>query len=77
MFLYADCKKSMLHFSQDPVDKDLLFLGTELGLWASFDGGAKWHRWNHGVPTTSVMDLVVHPREHDGRNGGDSGALLE
>ena len=50
---------------QDPVDKDLLFLGTEFGLWASFDGGAKWHRWNHGVPTTSVMDLVVHPREHD------------
>ena len=50
---------------QDPVDKDLLFLGTELGLFVSFDGGAKWHRWNHGVPTTSVMDLVVHPRDHD------------
>jgi photosystem II stability/assembly factor-like uncharacterized protein len=50
---------------QDPVDKDLLFLGTEFGLWASFDGGAKWHRWSHGVPTTSVMDLVVHPRDHD------------
>ncbi|HKV06540.1 MAG TPA: hypothetical protein VJ725_00285, partial [Thermoanaerobaculia bacterium] len=50
---------------QDPVDKDLLFLGTEFGLWVSFDGGARWHRWTHGVPTTSVMDLVVHPRDQD------------
>ncbi len=50
---------------QDPVDPDLLFLGTEFGLWFSLDGGAAWSRWRHGVPTVGVRALVVHPREHD------------
>jgi len=50
---------------QDPVDKDLLFLGTEFGLWVSQDGGKSWMKWTHGVPTVSVMDLAIHPREHD------------
>ncbi|HYX22765.1 MAG TPA: hypothetical protein VFC23_01325, partial [Thermoanaerobaculia bacterium] len=50
---------------QDPVDKDLLFLGTEFGLWVSQDGGGRWLPWRHGVPTTSVMDLAIHPRDHD------------
>jgi len=50
---------------QDPGDKDLLFLGTEFGLWVSIDGGAKWLPWRHGVPTASVMDLVIHPRDLD------------
>jgi photosystem II stability/assembly factor-like uncharacterized protein len=54
-----------LAIEQDPVDKDLLFLGTELGLWASLDGGARWMQWKQGVPTASVMDLVIHPRDHD------------
>ncbi|HEY9421754.1 MAG TPA: hypothetical protein VIW92_10090, partial [Thermoanaerobaculia bacterium] len=50
---------------QDPVKKDLLFLGTELGLWFSLDGGGRWMKWTHGVPTVPVMDLVIHPRDHD------------
>jgi len=50
---------------QDPVEPKLLFLGTERGLWFSLDGGKAWHRWTHGLPTLSAMDLVVHPREHD------------
>ncbi len=50
---------------QDPVAPDLLFLGTEFGLWLSFDGGKAWRRWKHGLPTLSVMDMVIHPREHD------------
>jgi photosystem II stability/assembly factor-like uncharacterized protein len=50
---------------QDPVDRDLLFLGTEFGLYVSVDGGRAWLPWRHGVPTVSVMDLVVHPTEHD------------
>jgi hypothetical protein len=54
-----------LSIVQDPVDPDLLFLGTELGLWASFDGGASWLPWRHGVPTVSVMDLAIQPREGD------------
>ncbi|HSN87002.1 MAG TPA: hypothetical protein VL025_09610 [Thermoanaerobaculia bacterium] len=54
-----------LSIVQDPVDPDLLFLGTEFGLWASLDGGKGWMPWRHGVPTVSVMDLVIHPREQD------------
>jgi photosystem II stability/assembly factor-like uncharacterized protein len=54
-----------LVIAQDPVDPELLFLGTEFGLWVSFDGGGKWIKWTHGVPTVSVMDLVIHPRDHD------------
>lgn len=54
-----------LSIVQDPVDPDLLFLGTEFGLWVSLDGGKGWMRFDHGVPTVSVMDLAIHPREHD------------
>ena len=54
-----------LSIVQDPVDPDLLFLGTEFGLWASLDGGRSWLPWKHGVPTVSVMDLALHPRDGD------------
>ncbi|MGV8042543.1 MAG: WD40/YVTN/BNR-like repeat-containing protein [Thermoanaerobaculaceae bacterium] len=54
-----------LAIEQDPVDPKLLFLGTEFGLYVSQDGGTSWWRFTHGLPTVSVMDLVVHPREHD------------
>ncbi len=54
-----------LSIEQDPVDPDLLFLGTEFGLWVSNDAGKSWLKWKHGVPTVSVQGLVVHPREHD------------
>jgi hypothetical protein len=50
---------------QDPGDKDLLFLGTEFGLWVSLDGGGRWMKWMHGVPTAPVMDLAIHPRDLD------------
>lgn len=50
---------------QDPVEKDLLFLGTEFGLWISFDGGDFWNQWTQGLPTSPVRALIVHPREHD------------
>ena len=54
-----------LLIAQDPVDPDLLFLGTEFGLYVSLDGGTQWNKWTHGVPTVGVRDLVVQPREHD------------
>ena len=50
---------------EDPVDPDLLFLGTEAGLWLSQDGGAHWEAWGEGFPTVPVRSLVVHPRDHD------------
>jgi photosystem II stability/assembly factor-like uncharacterized protein len=50
---------------QDPVAQNLLFLGTEFGLYVSIDEGANWTKWTNGYPTVSTMDLVIHPREHD------------
>lgn len=47
--------------------EELLFAGTELGAWVSFDFGAKWHQLAQtGMPATvRVDDLVIHPRERD------------
>jgi photosystem II stability/assembly factor-like uncharacterized protein len=50
---------------QDPVEPDLVFLGTEYGLYFSLDRGQNWNRWTNGYPTVSTMDLKIHPREHD------------
>ena len=50
---------------QDPVAPDLLFLGTEFGLFYSLDRGAHWTKWTNGLPAVSVMDMVIHPREND------------
>lgn len=46
-------------------NKDLLFVGTEFGLFVSIDGGGKWHRMTAGLPTVAVHDLVIHPRERE------------
>ncbi|MFP5285445.1 MAG: VPS10 domain-containing protein, partial [Thermoanaerobaculia bacterium] len=61
-----DLQGYALAIDQDPVDRDLLFLGTESGLYVSNDGGRSWMKWRHGLPeTVSAMDLVIHPRDHD------------
>ena len=50
---------------EDPVDPRLLFVGTEFGMWVSRDGGDSWFQWTHGLPTTPVTAIHVHPRDHD------------
>ena len=50
---------------QDPVNPDLLFLGTEEGLFISLDSGGHWARFKENLPKVAVHDLVVHPTEHD------------
>src|SRR5258707_2004573 len=51
---------------EDTVKPNLLFLGTEFGLWISLDGGKHWARYKgHEFPTVAVRDIVVHPRESD------------
>jgi len=51
---------------EDLVNKDLLFLGTELGLWVSVDGGKQWAHYKGGnLPSVAVRDLAIHPRDHD------------
>lgn len=54
-----------LTIKQDKKDKDLMFLGTEFGLFVTLNGGKKWTKWHAGVPTVSVMDLAVQDREDD------------
>ncbi len=54
-----------LSILQDPVDPNLIFLGTELGLYFSTNGGADWSRFSAGVPTASVMDMAIQSREND------------
>lgn len=55
----------MLSFVQDPVEPNLMFAGTEFGLYVSIDGGESWTSWTNGYPTASTYDMVIHPREHD------------
>jgi hypothetical protein len=50
---------------QDPVNPDLLFLGTEFGLFITLDGGQQWARFEEDLPPVAVRDLVIHPEEHD------------
>ena len=51
---------------EDIVNKDLLFVGTELGLWISIDGGRQWAQYKGGdFPNVAVRDLAIHPRDKD------------
>jgi len=51
---------------EDLVNPNLLFLGTEFGLWISVDGGENWARFKGGnLPAVPVRDLAVHPRDDD------------
>jgi len=50
---------------QDPVNPDLLYIGMEHGVYASWDSGDNWHSIRNNLPPASVRDLRVHPREHD------------
>ena len=50
---------------QDPVNPDLLFLGTEEGLYITLDQGENWARFSENLPRVAVHDLVIHPTEHD------------
>ena len=50
---------------EDPVEKNLLFLGTDDGLYLSIDAGISWEKWTNGFPTVSVKDLVIQEREND------------
>ncbi|MDG5492189.1 hypothetical protein [Psychroserpens sp. SPM9] len=60
-----DVESYTLAIIEDPEEKNLMFLGTDDGLYISFDAGNKWTKWTNGFPTVSVKDLVIHPREQD------------
>jgi hypothetical protein len=50
---------------EDPKNASLLYAGTELGLWVSFDRGARWASLRQNMPPVPVRDILVHPRDND------------
>ena len=60
-----DVASFTLSIIEDPENENLLFLGTDDGLYLSIDAGKKWTKWTEGFPTVPINDLVIHPREHD------------
>ncbi|WP_235297135.1 WD40/YVTN/BNR-like repeat-containing protein [Portibacter marinus] len=50
---------------QDYEDPDLLFIGTEYGVYFSYNQGVNWIELGGGVPTIPFRDLEIHERDHD------------
>ena len=55
----------VLAIAEDAVDSNLLFAGTEFGLFFTTNGGTKWVRFKSGLPTISVRDLAIHKKLND------------
>ena len=50
---------------QDPVEPNLIFAGTEKGLWVRLDNGNSFEQWKNGYPSVSTYDLAIQEREAD------------
>ena len=50
---------------EDDKNRDLLFIGTDVGAYVSLDRGANWQKFMTGLPNVPVHDLKVHPRESE------------
>ena len=62
----GDVENYTLSIVEDPINPNLMFLGTDDGLYISLNAGKQWDKFDAEIfPTVSVKDLVIHPREHD------------
>lgn len=61
----TDVESYALSIVEDEKNTNLVFLGTDDGLYISFDAGSNWQKWTEGFPTVSTKDLAIHPREND------------
>ncbi|PRX54882.1 WD40/YVTN/BNR-like repeat-containing protein [Flagellimonas meridianipacifica] len=50
---------------QDPINPNLLYVGMEHGIFASWDKGQSWTKINNNLPNVSVRDLRIQPRDRD------------
>jgi hypothetical protein len=50
---------------EDPKNRSLLYIGTEMGIWASWDKGAHWVSLRQDLGIVPIRDIQVHPREND------------
>ena len=51
--------------AEHPRNPNLLFVGTEFGVFLSLDGGNRWVRLKNNLPTVNIYDILIHPREND------------
>ena len=56
---------SVWTIAEDFVDRDLLFVGTDFGVFVTRDGGAHWVKLGNGLPTIQVREIAIQKREHD------------
>ncbi|HMQ88828.1 MAG TPA: hypothetical protein PKB07_14635, partial [Flavilitoribacter sp.] len=56
---------SVYVIKEDPVNPDLLFVGTEEAVHFSWNRGKEWHELMADMPTVAIHDLVIHPRDGD------------
>ena len=56
---------STYSIAEDHIDANLLFVGTEFGLFFSSNAGKKWTQLKSGLPTIAVRDLDIQKREND------------
>ena len=58
-------KGTVYGLAEDPVNPNLLFAGTEFGLYFTVDSGKKWTRLKTGLPTIAVRDIAIQKRDND------------
>ncbi|MEL7533496.1 MAG: glycosyl hydrolase, partial [Bacteroidota bacterium] len=56
---------SVYSIAEDHLDPNLLFAGTEFGLFVSLDGGTNWTQMKAGLPTIAIRDIAIQKREND------------
>ena len=56
---------SVYSIAEDHIDPNLLFVGTEFGVFFTIDGGANWVQLKSGLPTVAIRDIAIQQREND------------
>jgi photosystem II stability/assembly factor-like uncharacterized protein len=51
--------------AEDPKNSNILYTGSEFGLFVSLDRGGRWQRFKSGLPTVPIHEIVFHPRDND------------
>jgi len=51
--------------AEDHIKKDLIFAGTDFGLFVTINGGASWNKFNAGLPVINIKEIAIQEREND------------
>ena len=52
-------------FAEDPKNANVVYAGSEFGLFVSLDRGGRWQRMKGGLPTVPIHEIIFHPRDND------------